>query len=82
MSDNIQKAKHNVGDHHPTQPWVWTEYKPGKFNWRVDKNAKPKDNADTGKQSTGSGATSLEEWAKRTTDDNLLKVVNNPKGNA
>nr|DAG32919.1 MAG TPA: ClpB protein [Caudoviricetes sp.] len=82
MSDNIQKAKHNVGDHHPTQPWVWTEYKPGKFNWRVDKNAKPKDNADTGKQSTGGGATSLEEWAKRTTDDNLLKVVNNPKGNA
>lgn len=82
MSDNIQKAKHNVGDHHPTQPWVWTEYKPGKFNWRVDKNAKPKDSADTGKQSTGSGATSLEEWAKRTTDDNLLKVVNNPKGNA
>lgn len=27
-----------VGDHHPTKPWVWTEYKPGKFDWRIDKN--------------------------------------------
>ena len=83
MSDTIQKAKHNVGDHHPTQPWVWTEYKPGKFNWRVDKNAHSKPSADTGKQSSESSAdTRLEAWAKKTSDDNLLKVVNNPKGNA
>lgn len=27
-----------VGDHHPTKPWVWTEYAPGKFDWRIDKN--------------------------------------------
>lgn len=85
MSDTIQKAKHNVGDHHPTQPWVWTEYKPGKFNWRVDKNAnaRSRSSADTGKQSSESSAdTRLEAWAKKTSDDNLLKVVNNPKGNA
>lgn len=85
MSANIQKAKHNVGDHHPTQPWVWTEYKPGKFNWRLDKNAKNKQSgaADDGsKTSGGSAPTTLTEWAKKTTDDNLLKVVNNPKGNA
>lgn len=83
MSDTIQKAKHNVGDHHPTQPWVWTEYKPGKFNWRVDKNAHSKSSADAGKQSSESSAdTRLEAWAKKTSDDNLLKVVNNPKGNA
>ena len=64
MSDTIQKAKHNVGDHHPTQPWVWTEYKPGKFNWRVDKNAKPKPSADTGKESGDSGpVTCFESWA-------------------
>lgn len=26
-----------VGDHHPTKPWIWTEYQPGKFDWRTDK---------------------------------------------
>jgi hypothetical protein len=26
-----------VGDHHPTKPWIWTEYAPGKFDWRIDK---------------------------------------------
>lgn len=31
-----------VGDHHPTQPWVWTEYKPGKFDWRTDPALKQK----------------------------------------
>lgn len=34
----IEKAKHQVGDAHPTKPWVWTEYKPGKFDWRPVKN--------------------------------------------
>lgn len=29
----LEKA-HNVGDQHPTKPWVWTEYKPGRFDWR------------------------------------------------
>lgn len=29
-----------VGDHHPTKPWVWTEYAPGKFDWRTDKQDK------------------------------------------
>lgn len=84
MVEQFEKAKHNVGDHHPTQPWVWTEYKPGKFDWRHEKkNAKPKSSADTGKESGNSGpVTSLEAWAKKTSDDNLLKVVNNPKGNA
>lgn len=33
MSKEIEKA-HNVGDQHPTKPYVWTEYKPGKFDWR------------------------------------------------
>lgn len=33
------KSKHKVGDKHPTKPWVWTEYTPGKFDWRKDKDA-------------------------------------------
>lgn len=34
-ASNPQKqAKHNVGDLHPNGKWMWTEYKPGKFDWR------------------------------------------------
>lgn len=39
--DIFEKAK-NVGDIHPKHSdWVWTEYKPGKFDWRVS-NSKNK----------------------------------------
>lgn len=31
-----------VGDHHPNHPWVWTEYKKGKFDWRIDPALKQK----------------------------------------
>lgn len=34
VSDNIEKAKWNVGDIHPNGKWIFTEYKPGKFDWR------------------------------------------------
>lgn len=37
----IQKG-HNVGDMHPSKPWVWTEYKPGKFDWRPVKGGAKK----------------------------------------
>lgn len=33
-NDFFEKAKHNVGDMHPNGKWVWTEFKPGKFDWR------------------------------------------------
>lgn len=33
-----KRGKHFVGEKHPTQPWVWTEYAPGKFDWRKDRN--------------------------------------------
>lgn len=82
-----QRVKHNVGDRHPSQPWVWTEYKPGKFNWRVDKNlVKQQKSAggsnDDDDSSDDSKISKLEKWAAGTTVDTLLKVVNNPKGNA
>lgn len=43
-----------VGDHHPTKPWVWTEYQPGKFDWRTDKtmNGEKKVIAKTDKKQT------------------------------
>ena len=34
MEKNVIEKGHNVGDPHPSKPWVWTEYKPGKFDWR------------------------------------------------
>ena len=33
-----KRSKHYVGEKHPTQPWVWTEYAPGKFDWRKNRN--------------------------------------------
>lgn len=52
------KGKHKVGDKHTTKPWVWTEYAPGKFDWRKDKEAsgsksstpKPKENSNATKE--------------------------------
>lgn len=53
MDNDILKAKHNVGDAHPSKPLVWTEYKPGKFDWRPapkgaggQKPAAPQSNGD------------------------------------
>lgn len=34
QEDELEKA-HKVGDVHPNGKWVWTEYKPGKFDWRA-----------------------------------------------
>ena len=33
------KSKHVVGEKHHSKPWVWTEYAPGKFDWRKDNAA-------------------------------------------
>lgn len=33
-SKQQKQAKHVVGDLHTNGKWVWTEYKPGKFDWR------------------------------------------------
>lgn len=32
--EGIEKAKHQVGDIHPNGRWVWTEWAPGKFDWK------------------------------------------------
>jgi hypothetical protein len=41
-TEKATKSTKQVGDSHPIQPWVWTEYRPGKFDWRVDKKKKQK----------------------------------------
>ena len=37
VAENAPKSTRKVGDLHPTKNWVWTEYKPGKFDWRTNK---------------------------------------------
>lgn len=40
--NDLEKA-HQVGDIHPQNPnWVWTEYAPGKFDWRTNKKKENK----------------------------------------
>lgn len=34
MSDEEVMKAHQVGDMHPNGKWVWTEYRPGHFDWR------------------------------------------------
>ena len=47
----IEKAR-QAGDVHPNGKWVWTEYKPGKFDWRPMKKTNQSDSSGDGKQST------------------------------
>lgn len=56
--DEIKKA-HQVGDQHPSKPWVWTEYKPGKFDWRPikGKKATTASSGDSGDDDDSAGAT-------------------------
>lgn len=89
MSDVIKKAKHQVGDIHPNGKWVWTKLKSGKEDWRAIKQPKAGATAASSPAAASKttatpvkGAQNLEQWAARTSYDNLLKVVNNPKGNA
>lgn len=44
--EELEKA-HQVGDMHPNGKYVWTEYKPGKFDWRP--RSVNKDTASSGK---------------------------------
>ena len=58
--DEIEKA-HQVGDAHPSKPWVWTEYKPGKFDWRpVKKNKSASASGAAGSGSSAGSTTKTE----------------------
>ena len=65
--DLFEKA-HKVGDVHPNGKWVWTEYKPGKFDWRgIKKGAKGGSKATTG----GAAATTKTNTAAKTSSSTL-----------
>lgn len=85
-----------VGDPHPTKPWVWTEYKPGKFDWRPVKGKKTQQSG--GASSAGGDdaiarakaaggkpmkdVAKLKEWAARTDEKNLVRMANSETANA
>lgn len=78
---NMLEKAHNVGDMHPTKPWVWTEYKPGKFDWRPVKNKSVKS---TATNTAGNGSTSSSQSQSTTkpassseTGDFSAKVAEN-----
>ena len=47
--EEVMKA-HQVGDAHPNGKWVWTEYKPGRFDWRPLKGRGGVDRTPQGKK--------------------------------
>ena len=78
----VEKA-HKVGDLHPNGKWVWTEYKPGKFDWRrIKKNATEK------KQKVEGGSKEVDDFMDKVkifnnkyTDISKVSVIKTPKGN-
>lgn len=61
-SDNTKKRPGapktlKVGDRHKNGKWIWTEYEPGKFDWRTDPAIKAKNAAERAAKSTASKST-------------------------
>lgn len=71
MENEIKKA-HEVGDLHPSKPLMWTEYKPGKFDWRPTGG---KGKVTSSSSSKPMDADKLKEWASKTSDANLIKFA-------
>lgn len=46
-----------VGDRHKNGKWIWTEYEPGKFDWRTDPAIKAKNAAERAAKSAASKST-------------------------
>ena len=46
-----------VGDRHKNGKWLWTEYEPGKFDWRTDPAIKAKNAAERAAKSSASKST-------------------------
>lgn len=61
-SDNTKKRPGapktlKVGDRHKNGKWLWTEYEPGKFDWRTDPAIKAKNAAERAAKSSASKST-------------------------
>lgn len=76
-SKGISK-KYNVGDRHPQHPdWIYTEYKPGKFDWRADKSvskAKTEKKADAASKPKGENKPKTKETSENPKKDKVMNV--------
>lgn len=86
--EGIEKAKHNVGDIHPNGRWVWTEWAPGKFDWKSLKGKHHKGNqqATTQQQTTDDKEVSsfmdkVKTFSSKYNDPSKISVSKTPKGN-
>jgi len=70
--DLIEKAvKRQVGDMHPNGKWAWTEYKPGKFDWRPAKNK-----TQSGGDGSGSSSSSDDSSKKTPSKPSSQQIAN------
>lgn len=69
-----------VGDHHPTKPWIWTEYRPGKFDWRTDKTMTGEKKVVAKKNKTDKKAAKKAE-PKQITTEEFISITQNNKRN-
>ena len=80
FDNEIEKAKHQVGEVHPNGKWIWTEYAPGKFDWKSKKGKYYKNGgsnaAVTSKTPEDKGyAERFKKNFKDASDDVLNKVI-------
>ena len=81
--DDVAKA-HQVGDVHSNGKWVWTEYAPGKFDWRgIKKNATEKKQKVEGSDSkeVDDFMDKVKTFNNKYTDISKVSVVKTSKGN-
>lgn len=69
-----------VGDHHPTKPWIWTEYQPGKFDWRTDKTMTGEKKV-ASKKSVAKKETKKKVEPKKVTTEEFISITQNSKRN-
>lgn len=70
-----------VGDHHPTKPWIWTEYQPGKFDWRTDKTMTGEKKVVSKKNKTDKKQTKKAEEPKQITTEEFIGITQKNKRN-
>ena len=53
-----------MGDRHPNGKWIWTEYEPGRFDWRTDPELKAKNAAERAAKMAASKSTTAKGKSK------------------
>lgn len=69
---------HKVGDLHKNGLWVWTEYKPGKFDWRIRPELKKAPGAKKADGSTKVAAKKAEPKKAAKPQESIIKEDINP----